>query len=165
MSHWEAKGKSDEWYTPKYVFDAMGCVFDLDAAAPAGGPRHVPCNNFYSDNSLSKKWDGFVWMNPPFGGRNGLIPWMDKFFSHGNGIALVPDRTSAPWWQNAAKKADFIFFVEGKIRFEKPDGTTGDSPSNGTTLFGVGNVSFKALSRAQDNGLGLLCYKSYQNNR
>jgi hypothetical protein len=39
-------------------------------------------------------------MNPPFGGRNGLAPWLDKFFANGNGIALTPDRTSAPWWQD-----------------------------------------------------------------
>jgi len=33
MSHWEAAGKSSEWYTPKYIFDALGCTFDLDVAA------------------------------------------------------------------------------------------------------------------------------------
>jgi hypothetical protein len=34
MSEWEASvGASDEWYTPAYVFDAMGLFFDLDAQA------------------------------------------------------------------------------------------------------------------------------------
>lgn len=36
MSH-EAAGKSDEWYTPKYIFDALNTWFDLDVAAPEGG--------------------------------------------------------------------------------------------------------------------------------
>jgi hypothetical protein len=34
---------SDDCYTPRWVFDAMGLRFDLDVAAPVGGPWHVPC--------------------------------------------------------------------------------------------------------------------------
>ena len=34
---------SDDCYTPRWVFDAMGLEFDLDVAAPVGGPWHVPC--------------------------------------------------------------------------------------------------------------------------
>ena len=46
MSAWEAIGKSDEWYTPKYIFDALGCRFDLD---PAGAVRggYVPASVSY----------------------------------------------------------------------------------------------------------------------
>src|ERR1700744_2510086 len=98
MSAWEPSiGASDEWYTPKYIFDALGVHFDLDVAAPSTGPRYVPTSAWISSGSLGAEWGGFVWMNPPFGGRNGLEPWLEKFISHGNGVALVPDRTSAPW--------------------------------------------------------------------
>lgn len=155
MSHWEDAGKSNEWYTPKYIFDALGCHFDLDVAAPMEGPRHVPCDTWIYDFSLSRPWHGFVWMNPPFGGRNGLVGWLDKFFKHGDGIALVPDRTSAPWWQYAAASAEVVLFVSGKIKFEKPDGSTGDSPSTGTCLLGVGRKASAALEMAHFNGLGL----------
>jgi hypothetical protein len=96
-------------------------------------------------------------MNPPFGGRNGLKPWLDKFFEHGNGIALVPDRTSAPWWQNMARKADAILFVDGKVKFIKPDGSTGQSPSTGTVLVAAGMRGVQALVCADERGLGL-CY-------
>lgn len=74
---------------------------------------------------------------------------------HGNGIVLVPDRTSAPWWQDAAKKADKILLVAGKIKFITPDGTTADSPSTGTTLFAYGFKAEQALHRAEKNGLGV----------
>lgn len=157
MSHWEDCGKSDEWYTPKYIFDALDCRFDLDVAAPINGPRHVPADTYLYDYSLQKPWFGFVWMNPPFGGRNGLAPWLDKFFQHGNGVALVPDRTSAPWWQEAAKKADSLMFVAGKIKFERPDGSTGDSPSTGTTLLAAGMRGRAALINASIHGLGFHC--------
>lgn len=156
MSSWETNGKTDEWYTPAYVFDALGVVFDLDVAHPAGLKTDVPCKNIITQESLQKQWSGFVWMNPPFGGRMGLVPWLDKFFDHGNGVALTPDRTSAPWWQSAARKADAILFVDGKIKFVKPDGTIGKSPGTGTTLFAIGAQGVKALKNAQSADLGWL---------
>lgn len=156
MSHWERPGQSDEWYTPKYVFDALGCTFDQDVAAPLFGPKYVPTGEWLHTQSLESRWYGFVWMNPPFGGRNGLVPWLDKFFVHGNGVALVPDRTSAPWWQAAARKSDALLFVSPKIKFEKPDGTTGDSPGTGTCLMAAGGRGVQALNRAAGKGLGVL---------
>jgi len=157
MSHWEASGKSNDWWTPKYIFDALGETFDLDVSAPFEGPLHVPCLGWLYDRSLERAWNGFVWMNPPFGGRNGLTPWLDKFFQHGDGIALVPDRTSAPWWQEMARRADGLLFIDGKVRFIRPDGTTGDSPSTGTVLVAAGGRAVGALARADKSGLGL-CY-------
>lgn len=156
MSHWESSGQSDEWYTPAYVFEALGCEFDLDVAHPAEKVTNVPAKQFITSNSLDQTWHGYVWMNPPFGGRNSLAPWLDKFFDHGNGIALTPDRTSAPWWQEAARKADAILFIDGKVRFLRPCGTEGKSPSNGTTLLAAGAKAVEALTRAAQNGLGYL---------
>ena len=155
MSHWEGPGQSDLWYTPKYVFDALGCTFDLDVAGPKSY-THVPCFGVLTENSLETPWSGFVWMNPPFGGRNGLVPWLDKFFAHGNGVALVPDRTSAPWWQSAARRSDAILFVAGKIKVERPDGSVGKHPGNGTTLMAVGTRGRLALLNARQAGLGFM---------
>lgn len=158
MSHWEAPGRSDEWYTPEYVFDALGCRFDLDVASPEDVSKtHVPCTDWLFHDSLNEPWFGFVWMNPPFGGRNSIEPWLDKFFSHGNGIALTPDRTSAPWWQGAFSRCEVALHVKKKIRFLRPDGTEGKSPSTGTTLFACGTQGAFALLRAQRLGLGASC--------
>jgi len=148
MSMWEAIGQSDEWYTPAYIFDALGVRFDLDVAAPVAGPKHVPCDRWISDGSLSKAWHGFIWMNPPFGGRNGLEPWLQRFMAHGNGIALVPDRTSAPWFQTYCTQADAVLFVAPKIKFERPDGSVGKQPGTGTALLAKGPLGVGALWRA-----------------
>lgn len=155
MSSWEASGASDEWYTPAYVFDALGCRFDLDVAHPRM-PTHVPATRVIVEGSLEQEWSGFVWMNPPFGGRMGLVPWLEKFFKHGDGIALTPDRTSAPWWQWAAKRADAVLFVDGKIKFIRPDGSVGKSPGTGTTLFAAGQRAVRALKDAEQSGLGIV---------
>lgn len=160
MGTWERPGKSDDWYTPRYIFDALGCRFNLDVAAPLHGPRHVPAEFWLHERGLEADWRGFVWMNPPFGGRNGLTPWLDKFFAHGNGIALTPDRTSAPWWQVAAKKAHAILFIDGKVKFEMPCGEVGKQPGNGTTLMAAGAMGVLALQNASKAGLGLVMVRA-----
>jgi hypothetical protein len=156
MSAWEAAGKSDEWYTPAYIFDALLCVFDLDVAAPYGGGPHVPCMAHFHSFGLERDWSGFVWMNPPYGGRNSLTPWLDKFIAHGNGIALVPDRTSAPWFQKAAPQMHEILFVREKIKFIRPDGSIGKQPGTGSALMAIGEKGVSALSNAAHLGFRAL---------
>lgn len=157
--HEQSVGKTDEWYTPPHVFEAMGVTFDLDVASP--GREVVPwVPAAYAItkqiDGLSVGWLGFVWMNPPFGGRNGIVPWLDRFFNHTPGVALVPDRTSAPWWQTYAPKADAILFVSPKLKFISADGEPGRSPAQGTCLLSVGAQGVAALENAERNGLGSL---------
>ena len=49
--------------------------------------------------------------------------------------------------------------MHGKIKFERPDGTVGKSPSTGTTLFAKGPEGVAALQNAYSNGLGMLIVK------
>lgn len=152
--HEQCVGATDEWYTPPHVFDALDCSFDLDVASP--GQIHtpwIPAREFYVFKGLERGWSGFIWMNPPFGPRNGLVPWLEKFFAHGNGIALVPDRTSAPWWQTFAARAHMILFVTPKLKFIGHDGKPGRSPAQGTSLLALGTRATGALQRAN---LGML---------
>ncbi len=162
MAHFEQnEGASDEWYTPPYVFNAMQVSFDLDVASPGRSVAPwIPAAVCYTQDSLVLPWFGFVWCNPPFGGRNGIVPWCDKFFEHGNGVLLTPDRTSAPWWQDAVRKADTVLFVSPKIRFLDREGKEGVAPSTGTTLMAVGVRGVDALQRAESNGLGLMFNRS-----
>jgi hypothetical protein len=155
VSHWEADGQSSDWRTPKYIFDAMGAWFAVDVAAPNKGVCHVPTLERLTSGSLEAEWRGFVWMNPPFGGRNGLVPWLEKFFAHGDGVALVPDRTSAPWFQWIARRVDLILFVSPKVRFLRADGSEGVAPSTGTALLAMGKLGRRALENGES--LGLLC--------
>lgn len=157
MASWETVGATDEWYTPPEVFEALGCSFDLDVAAPQRD-THVPTRQCFTvtDDGLRCNWRGFVWMNPPFGGRGALAPWLDKFFDHGSGIALTPDRTSAPWFQEAWRRADAVLFVCDKIKFIRPDGSRGKQPGTGTALWASGAQAVAALERAARAGFGIL---------
>jgi len=159
--HEQSVGKTDEWYTPKYIFDALDCEFDMDVASPEDRTHCcVPAKKFIVRDSLIVRWSGFVWMNPPFGARNMLHFWLDKFFHHHNGIALVPDRTSAPWWQRHAPKSDAVLFVAKKIKFIGADGVPGKSPAQGTCLLASGERATEALRRAEAKSLGVL-FKNY----
>lgn len=159
MSKWESSlGQTDEWYTPKYIFDALEVdYFDINVAAPNDRTFcHVPAKKFITSDSLNQQWSGYVWMNPPFGGRNCIGTWLSKLSDHGSGIALTPDRTSATWWQFTSAKANAILFIHGKVKFIRPDGTIGKSPSTGTTLFAWGDQAVIQLMKAEKNGLGRL---------
>ena len=152
MAIYERTGESNEWYTPAYIFEAIGEQFDLDVACPPEGPRYTPASNWYSEGALDRNWFGFVWMNPPFGHQATKREWLSKFFSHGNGIALIPDRTSAPWYQEYAPLADLLLMISPKVKFERPDGSIGESPGGGITLLAAGARAEKALYRAQSLG-------------
>jgi allantoicase len=79
---------SDQYFTPKWLFDALGAHFDLDVASPEGG-SNVPCDRYFTAaiNGLAQPWEGLVWCNPPYSESG---KWVDKFIKHNNGILLVP---------------------------------------------------------------------------
>lgn len=151
--HEPSTGKSDEWYTPPAIFGALGLTFDLDPCSP--GPDHwVPARQVYTkaDDGLARPWRGLVFMNPPFGGRRGHVPWLRKFLDHGNGIAIVRAYTSADWFHEWAIRAECMLFPCGKTKFIRPDGTVGTAPGHGVVLLGMGETAARALERS---GLGL----------
>lgn len=145
-------GESDEWYTPYYIFDALGMHFDLDPCSP-GVPHWVPAKKVYTkkDDGLSQKWHGTVFMNPPFGNRNGHVPWLHKFLDHKNGIAIVRAYTSSKWFHDLAIKADAMLFPKGKTKFVRPDKSIGKVPGHGIVLLGMGEYCCRALEKS---GLG-----------
>jgi hypothetical protein len=151
--HEPNRGASDDWYTPPHIFDALGLIFDLDVASP--GPDHwVPARQVFTqaDDGLAQPWQGLVWMNPPFGGRNGQVPWLRKFIAHGNGIGLVAARTSAGWFHDWMPQMHALLFPKGKTQFIRPDGSVGTSPGTGVVLFAMGQTACDALMRS---GLGM----------
>ena len=154
MASHETTAQTDEWYTPSWIFDALDVVFDLDPCCPHPN-EWVPAKHYLTkdDNGLEENWYGSVWLNPPFGRRNGIRPWLEALRDHGNGIALVPNRTATEWWQEAAVNSDALLFVEGKIRFVRPDGSEGISPSYGNVLMAYGEEMADALIMSEIAGL------------
>ena len=96
-------------------------------------------------------------MNPPYGLRNDIAEWIEKFVQHGKGVAIAPDFTSTEWWHALTEQADIIMFVRPKIYFlpKREDGRTN---SLGSTLVAMGERGVQALRNAERNGRGL-CFQ------
>jgi hypothetical protein len=160
MEHEPSIGLSDDWYTPPEIFEALGVRFDLDPCSP-GADHWVPADRVYTiaDDGLKLPWSGFVFMNPPFGGRNGHVPWLRKFIEHGDGISIVRAYTSAGWFHDLVPSADLILFPRGKTKFVRPDGSIGKAPGAGVVLIAMGNQGCHAL---MNSGLGIYCVPTSQ---
>lgn len=146
MMKGQTVGLSDEWYTPPDIFDCLGVTFDLDPCSP--GKNHwVPANNVYTkeDDGLLMPWVGTVFMNPPYGGRNSHVKWLEKFILHGDGIAVVRAYTSSGWWHDHVPFCDALLFPKGKTKFVAPNGVIGNSPSHGVVFLSMGDKANKAL--------------------
>jgi hypothetical protein len=169
--HEPCTGGSDDWYTPPDYFSAFGCRFDLDPCSP-GIWHWVPAHKVYTkaDDGLSKPWAGFVFMNPPFGGRFGHVPWLEKFFAHGNGIGIIRSYTSSSWWHDWMPCADIILFPRGKTRFipseetrarldreakerDPEKGKFNNAPGHGIAIFAAGQKGCDVLAAC---GLGMI---------
>lgn len=157
-------GVSDEWFTPPEVFDALDCTFDLDPSQPETGREHccVPTQRFFtkSDDGLTAPWAGFVWLNPPYGGRNGVVPWLKRFVEHGNGLVMVSALTSCGWFHQFAPVMDALLFPDGKTKFVRPDGTRAGTPNQGVVMMALGDRAIAALATAERNQFGMMARPS-----
>lgn len=138
---------NDILQTPPYIIDALGS-FDLDPCA--GEHTKIGTVNWWNgrgENGLENEWFGFVWCNPPFSQKE---IWIPKMIAHNNGILILPERGSAPWFGPLAETAGHYFVMGKKINF-----IGGPSSNNlGSVLFPFGE---EALNRIQNSGLpGLL---------
>jgi hypothetical protein len=111
----------------------------------------VPARKIYTkeDDGLVQPWSGTVFMNPPFGRRNGPVPSLRKFPAHGDGVAIVRAYTSSAWFHQWAVKAQTMCFPRGKTKVIRPDGSIGRAPGHGVVLLGMGAVANKALAQCK----------------
>lgn len=143
---------TDEWYTPKEIIDALG-KFDLDPCAPVvplWKTAEVQYDKF--DDGLSKKWEGRIWLNPPYS-RPLIEQFVKRLAEHGNGIALLFNRCDSKMFQDIIfEKATAMKFLRNRIRFYRPDGTRGDSPGCGSILIAFGEDNAEILRTCNIEG-------------
>lgn len=135
---------TDDYYTPAWVFDAMGLDFDLDVAAPEGGIPWVPAARYFTmeDDGLLQPWVGRVWMNPPY---SNTTPWVDRFIAHRHGVCLVPWAKSA-WTLRLWAAADAVSLPSAGW-FNFTGGPSGGSISTAVMFAAFGPECVEAISR------------------
>lgn len=130
--------KNDDLRTPAWVTDPLG-YFDLDpCAGPGTEIAEVNWSILRGENGLERDWFGRVWCNPPFSQK---LRWAHKMSDHGDGVLLLPERGSAPWFGPVAMMAGCYHVMGRKINFHG-----GPSSNNvGTILFPFGTGARKAV--------------------
>jgi hypothetical protein len=137
---------SDDYYTPKWIFDALGLEFDLDVACPPEGPLFTPAKAFYTQETdgLTSPWHGLVWMNPPY---SKPAPWVDKWLDHGNGLALLPFAKSK-WCQQLWDSDAAMIYVRA-VAFARTDKSVVSQAPFSLGLWAVGQTAIKAMRRSK----------------
>jgi len=150
--------ESDEWYTPSWLFKALGVEFDLDPCSPGAPPSSVTAKRHLTkaDNGLAADWHGSVWLNPPFSSKR---MWYERLVAHGNGIALMPARPETHDLQTYMSAADALLFLKGRVYFERGHrpGANGrgitTTPPFGIVLCAYGARMGKALMASKLQGV------------
>ena len=112
--------KTDEWGTPKSIFDELNKTFHFTIDVCADASNHK-CEKYFTKEQDGLRQDGgggVIWCNPPYGREIGK--WVEKCAMHrGVAVMLVPARTDTKWWQ------DYIYhnpnaqvrFFRGRLKF------------------------------------------------
>lgn len=137
---------SDEWYTPPEIVAAFGS-FELDPCS-AETTFHAPRRFTKEVDGLSQMWVGRVWLNPPF---SNLLQWGLRLAEHGDGILLCPGRTDTKWFHALARRAQGLFFKQGRIQVIAGNGQ-GKANTVGSVFMAFGERNVAALKACALDG-------------
>jgi hypothetical protein len=137
--------ETDERYTPRWIFDALGVEFDLDPASPVDGGSVVPARRVYTreDDGLVQPWSGFVWVNPPF---SNTTPWADRFMANPDGGLFLGPFANAKWTQMMLRSCELVWLMRD-FAFNHPT-HSGKRSSMPLAMYGRGARATEALERA-----------------
>lgn len=153
---------NNEWYTPAIYLEAarevLG-VIDLDPASAKVAQRLVKATKFYTadDDGLKRKWNGRVWLNPPYS-ADLVGKFLDKLLSHTQSgdvtaaVVLVNNATDTKWFQAAASSSSAVCFTAGRIKYLDNTGEPKNTPVQGQAFLYFGAASAKFVDVFQQFG-------------
>lgn len=121
--HQSPVNQKDEWLTPPSILQALG-PFDLDPCAPIVRPWNMAARHYtLVDDGLKQRWEGRVWLNPPYGQPELVVPWLQRMVKHGWGTALIFARTETDmFFETVWKEATALLFLRGRLHFHHASG-------------------------------------------
>lgn len=143
-----SEDEKDLWQTPKALFDALDNEFEFDLDAFASESNKLAHCFFDAEYSaLENEWDNAynfdehsqiksAFANPPYGATKlCLRVAMEQAKKHNiTVVALVNANTDTNWFADAAKTANEIRLISGRIGFIKPDGKKANGNTKGQCL-------------------------------
>lgn len=140
---------NNEWYTPPDIIEAarkaMGGI-DCDPASSQAANKTVKAKTIYTveDNGIIQKWEGRVWMNPPFS-----QPEVSQFsdavatkYASGEikqACVLTNNATETLWAHRLMEEASAICFPRGRVKFLDPEGTQRTGALQGQMIVYMGS--------------------------
>ena len=140
------RGKNDTWLTPIRLIWELG-EFDMDPCTPSNMPwQTAKVMLTEKEDGLKSKWEGRIWLNPPF---SNIAPWIEKLARHGNGIVLIPFHVENPWFHwFVFGRADAVFVpMYRAINFYDPNGGKKHRPFTPLVLVAYGEENVRAMQR------------------
>jgi len=126
---------------------------DLDPASSETAQERVKAKEYHTaeNNGLSHKWEGRVWLNPPYasGQVDDFVAKLCEHYQDGDvtsAILLTNNATDTKWFQLAASVASAICFPAGRIKFLREDGAHG-SPLQGQAILYFGSSVKEFIER------------------
>ena len=114
--------KSDEWQTPKELFDEYDKIYNiqLDAAATK---ENALCKNYFTkeDDALKQDWSKYkyIWLNPPFGRI--ISKFIKKAYEESLKncivVCLIPGRVDTSYFHNYILPYARIIYIRGRLKF------------------------------------------------
>ena len=148
--------KSNEWATPKRLFDFLNKEFNFNLD-PCCTHENKKCVKHYTieEDGLSMSWGGDrVFINPPYGGHT--KKWLEKakhesHEHHAICVCLIVSSTDRSYWHEVIYPfAQEIRFMRGRVKF-------GDSKS--TAPFASAIVVFNYANRQSPCKISFVDYR------
>jgi len=106
------------WETPDDLFFKIDALFHFTKDVCAS-KDNTKCKEFWSgnDSCLDKKWEGTLWMNPPYKNMKLFIKKAYDERENAITVCLLPARTNTKWWHEWCMKGE-IYFICGRPKFK-----------------------------------------------
>lgn len=103
-----------DWKTPKDLYLQLDKYFNF---------TFDPCPTNPQFDGLSIDWGEVNFVNPPYGRE--ISKWIKKgyeeYLKGKRVIMLIPARTDTKYWHDYIMKANELWFIKGRLRFDDGD--------------------------------------------
>ena len=113
--------KTDNWATPKYLYDELDKEFDFD---------FDPCPLNSTFNGLDVRWGKRNFINPPYSNVIGFLEKAHIELKKGNAdvcVFLTFANTDTKWFHRYCYGKGELRFIKGRLKFVDEDGKTKNS--------------------------------------